>query len=120
MTARRCQVEGHALLAGTNLFYVRIGHGQDFTRYRLRFCRGHSGAVQEDLAEFEVNPENGTLSGGDDAMAKCFACGKPVDETGWYLFVTCYPTKNERKDYWSRLHVDCRIGGWLESGDYAE
>ena len=120
MTARRCQVSGHALLTGTNLYYVRIGHGEDFERYRLRFCRVHSRLVQEDLTEFEVNPEDGTLSGGDDSMAKCFSCGEPVDESGAYLFLTCYPSKNERKDYWSRLHVDCSIGGLLEKGDYAE
>lgn len=120
MTARRCQVDGHALLAGTNLFYVRFGHGQDFERYRLRFCRLHARAVYEDLAEFEVNPEDGTLSGGDPSMTKCLSCGKPVDETGWYAFLTSYPTKDERKDHWSRLHVDCRVPALLEKGVYAE
>lgn len=120
MTQRRCQVEGHALLTGTNLFYIRIGHGDDFNRYRLRFCRRHAAAVYEDLSQFEVSPEDGTLSGGDDAMAQCLSCSKPVDEGAWYAFVTSYPSKNERKDHWSRLHVDCSIGPLLEKGEYAE
>ncbi|HEX6827174.1 MAG TPA: hypothetical protein VF077_12725 [Nitrospiraceae bacterium] len=120
MTVRRCQVEGHALLTGTNLFYVRVGHGDDFDRYRLRFCRMHARVVYEDLSEFEVSPEDGTLSGGDDAMTNCLADGKPVDESGLYVFVTSYPTKNERKDHWSRLHMDCRLPQLLVKGEYAE
>jgi hypothetical protein len=120
MAARRCQWEGHALLSGSNLFYIRIGQGEIFDRYRLRFCRAHARAVYEDLAQFKVNPDDGTLSGGDTFMAQCLSCGKPVDETGSYVFITSYPTKNEREDHWSRLHVDCRIDGMLDRGEYAE
>jgi hypothetical protein len=36
------------------------------------------------------------------------------------VFITSYPTKNERKDHWSRIHVDCRLDGLLVKGSYAE
>jgi hypothetical protein len=120
MAARRCQWEGHALLSSSHLFYIRIGQGELFERYRLRFCGAHARSVYEDLTQFEVNAEDGTLSGGDLVSSQCLSCGKPVDETGSYVFITSYPTKNERKDHWSRIHVDCRLDGLLVKGSYAE
>jgi hypothetical protein len=95
------------------LFYAGYGAGNDFDRYRLRFCAAHYRTIQEDLSEFEVSPEDGAVSGGDTAMTNCLACGEPVDQTGRNLFATCYPTKDERKDYWARIHVDCRLPVWL-------
>ena len=95
------------------LLYAGYGSGQSMSRYRLRLCLAHVGRVQQELSEFKVNPENGTLSGGDTAMSNCLACGKPLDETGWKLFLTCYPPNNEREDYWAGIHVDCRLPEWL-------
>jgi len=91
------------------LCYVGCGRGTEMTRWRLRFCLGHIRAVQEYLAEFEVDPENGTLRGGDAVVSKCLSCRQPVDQTGRQLFVTCYPPEDERKDYWSHIHVDCSL-----------
>ena len=91
------------------LSYVGVGSGTEMSRWRLRFCAAHIRAVQEYLSEFEVNPENGTVSGGNAAMANCLSCGQPIDQTGRQLFVTCYPPEEERKDYWARIHVDCTV-----------
>ena len=91
------------------LTYVGIGRGTEFSRWRLRFCQAHVGAVQEYLAEFKVNPENGTVAGGDAAVSKCVSCLEPVDPTGRQLFVTCYPPEDEREDYWSHIHIDCTV-----------
>ena len=120
MTARRCQVNGHPLFTASSLFYVGLQHGSDVSRYRLRFCRIHAASIHEDLAQFEVDADDGTLRGGDLVSSQCFSCGQPVDELGWYVFMTGYPTKDQRKDYWSRLHVECSIGDLLGKGEYAE
>lgn len=88
-------------------------------RGRLRLCPKHAGVVQQYLSEFEVDPEDGTISGGDSAEANCLSCGKPVGEVDWQMFATGYVAKNERKDYWAHIHVDCRLPGavgwdWVE------
>ena len=91
------------------LTYVAIGSGTEMTRWRLRFCAAHVGAVQQHLAEFEVDPSNGTIAGGDASMSHCLSCGQPIDETRRQLFVTSYPPDQERKDYWAQMHVDCTV-----------
>lgn len=120
MAFRKCQVDGHDLMTRSNLIYVGVVGPDDEWRYRLRFCVTHARAVYEDLAEFEVDPESGALSGGDDALTKCLSCGQPVHERRWKLFLTSYPTKNERKDHWASLHTDCSIPSLLSKGPYAE
>jgi hypothetical protein len=91
------------------LSYVGVGVQGDMNRYRLRFCAAHIGAVQEHLSQFKVDPENGTISGGDAAAANCLSCGQPVDQTRRQLFVTCYPPDDEREDYWAQIHIDCTV-----------
>lgn len=120
MAPRQCQAEGHVNLGRSILTYVRLSLGEVQNRYRLRFCPRHNAAVQEDLSQFKVDPDSGALSGGDALMTQCFSCRQPIGESDWYLYVTSYPTKNEREDYWSRLHVNCSIGPLLERGSYAE
>ena len=120
MPPRICSVGGHFNPLKSYLLYISWGHGSDFQRYKLRFCGTHLSSVEQDLSEFEVSSENGTLSGGDAAIANCLSCGKPLDEVRWYLFATCYPTQNERKDYWASLHVDCRLPTLLQKNIYAE
>jgi len=88
------------------LVYVGVGSGTEFTRWRLRFCEAHLSLIQEHLAQFKVNPEDGTVSGGDPMRSDCLSCSQPVDQTGRNVFLTCYPPKNEREDYWARIHVD--------------
>lgn len=79
--------------------------------YRLRLCPSHIGALQHDLAKYESVVTN-DAAGAVDPPTECFACRKPVDETGWYFAATAYPAKDERKDYWARLHVDCTMPEW--------
>jgi hypothetical protein len=91
------------------LAYVGVGSGNEISRWRLRFCATHIGAVQEHLAEFKVNPEDGTLSGVNSNMAYCLSCREPGVKGGRQVFVTCYPPNQEREDYWAGIHVDCTV-----------
>jgi hypothetical protein len=83
--------------------------------FRLRLCPQHLAGFQHDLAENEVVWADSTGSV-VDTPTNCFACGKPVLQTDWHFSVTAYPAKDERKDYWSRLHTDCRLPAWGQNG----
>jgi len=104
-----CDYGSHYNPRKNHLVYVGVGAGTEMSRHRLRFCQAHVSAVQEYLAQFKVDPANGTVAGGDVMLANCLSCSQPVDQTGRQLFVTCYPPNDEREDYWSRIHVDCSL-----------
>jgi len=109
-----CSFEQHYYPGKACTVYVGVGTGNQFDRWRLRFCGIHVRDIQEYLSEHKVTPEDGTISGGDVAMANCLSCGQPVDQTGRQLFLTCYPPNDEREDYWARIHVDCSVPTLLE------
>lgn len=104
-----CDLGPHYNPRRNYLTYVGVGLATDMSRWRLRFCSAHVRAVQEHLSQFKVNPENGTVSGGDLVLAQCLTCGQPIHEFGRQLFVTCYPPDNEREDYWARVHLECTV-----------
>lgn len=99
-----CDFDGHFWPKKKHLFYVAVGNGADFSRYRRRFCAHHVETIQEDLAEHEILPIEATVSSMDGRMANCLSCGEPVTERGRQVFITGYPTQDERKDYWGKLH----------------
>jgi hypothetical protein len=76
------------------------------TRSSGRFCLAHWNEIERRLHQFELDPTSGALS--DPSVEWfCISCAKPVDESGRQLFVTSYPTKDDRKDYWARIHAGC-------------
>jgi hypothetical protein len=85
-----------------------VGHfvGPTAQRYSGRYCPGHWDEIQSGLAQFEVDPERLTLSD-STSQGLCLTCLEPVDEFGGQVFITSYPAKNQRKDYWARVHVAC-------------
>ena len=109
MAFNPCSAGNHWHPRKNYLVYIAHGRGEAMVRYRLRFCLTHIALVQEQLSEFEVDPDNGAVSGGDAAMSNCFSCGQPLDETRWQLFATCYPPNDERKDYWAGIHSSCTL-----------
>jgi hypothetical protein len=83
--------------------------------FRIRLCPLHLLTFQNDLAKYEVASLDDTSSV-IDTPTDCFTCGKPAGQTDWHFSVTAYPAKNERKDYWARLHTDCSLPGWAQNG----
>jgi hypothetical protein len=83
--------------------------------FRLRLCPRHLAAFQHDLTKYEVVYSD-TAAGIVDTPSDCFSCGEPVLQTDWHFSVTAYPAKDERKDYWARLHTDCRLPAWGQNG----
>jgi len=116
MAYNPCVVGPHYNPRKNYLTYVSWGQSEDMKRYRLRFCAAHVALVQEQLSEFKVDPENGTVSGGNSAMSHCLACGKPIDKAAWQVFITVYPPNNEREDYWTHIHVKCSLPELLLDG----
>jgi hypothetical protein len=53
-------------------------------------------------------------------VADCLTCSQPLTEVGWQLFITAYPTQDERKDYWARIHTDCRLPDLLMIDDWSQ
>lgn len=96
--------------------YVAIGSGFDLERYYLRLCTVHARELQSRLDKFKLDPDGYTVSNNRRAPA-CPTCGNVVDEIGRQLFVTHYPTKHDREDYWSQLHEDCPVPDILRKPD---
>ena len=101
-----CNFDGHVWPRKKCLFYVSWGQGGDYTRYRLRFCPAHAADIDQDLSEFEISALVGAAGGSHMRLANCFACRQPLSEIGRQVFITGYPTQDERKDYWGGLHDD--------------
>jgi len=100
---------GHANHKGKNChWYTAYGSGIELSRIKLRLCEVHSLDLQEYLTELELMPiDPASGFAGDDP--RCITCRKPVDKGGWQVFITGYPAKQEREDYWSQLHPTCPI-----------
>lgn len=108
-----CDYDGHFWPKKKHLFYIAVGSGGDFSRYRRRFCSHHCAVVEEDLAEHKLPPLDAALSAANGSMANCFACGEPVKEGGVQVFITGYPTQDQREDYWGKLHDGHRLPEYL-------
>jgi len=88
-----------------NVYCGDINQGVS-TRSSGRFCCAHWNEIERRLHQFEVDPDSGALSlPQNDGL--CLACGEPVTEGSRQLFITSYPTKDDRKDYWARIHELC-------------
>lgn len=103
-----CSVGPHAHRSPNHLCYVAVGSGADFRRHRVRLCPSHWARVDDYLAKFEAPTVDDTGSW-PGVGSDCIACGEPTFEPRWQVFITAYPAKDERKDYWSYLHVDCQL-----------
>lgn len=93
--------------------YVGVLGDETGDRTSFRLCLDHWNSIEHDLTEFELDPVDLTGSPSGHS-AKCVTCLEPVDERGRQVFVTAYPAKNERKDYWGKLHNLCRLPFQLE------
>lgn len=109
-----CDWDGHFWPKKKHLFYIAVGNGAEFSRYRRRFCSLHSAAVEEDLAEHELVVTEPTAGSPNGNMANCFSCAEPVREGGRQVFITGYPSNDERKDYWGKLHDSHRLPPYLQ------
>lgn len=110
-----CSIGPHAHGGSNSNYYVALGAHGVFTRWRTRLCRIHSAAIEQHLAEFEILPED-TTAGFYGPKSQCFTCHEPISEGGQELFVTGYPSQNERKDYWARVHLTCGLPDALSDG----
>lgn len=111
-----CSVGPHRNLGRAYTAYFHMYGGGVNEDSRIRLCAEHVALVQNDLAQFEVDPESGTMRTlGMDTH--CLTCGKPVGKGDWQVSVTCYEPNNECKDYGASLHTDCRLPVWATGGD---
>lgn len=104
---------GHHVNRGRNVsVYLGELHEHGSTRTKWRLCLTHWHEVEAGLAQFEVDPESITLSG-PELDSLCLVCLKPADEITRQLFFTSYPSQDERKDYWARVHDHCSLSTWI-------
>lgn len=107
-----CDVGEHrAPGAQIGLYPARLDAGGE-ARRKLRLCQRHWSEIEPCLAQYEVL-EDGRVAGDLDALTVCPTCLKPLDEALAQIFVTSYPTKNDRKDYWFQVHQDCSVPSWF-------
>ena len=94
-----------------NVYTGVLGDGPDL-RKTARLCQGHWGEVEPHLSEHEIVPDD--LAGGGNLTVKpCPACKQPLHQLQVRAFVTAYPAKDDRKDYWLNLHQNCDKPSWL-------
>lgn len=108
-----CDFESHPFFKKKHLVYVMVGRGAEGFRWRLRFCPDHLAVLQEDLAQFEVGAHVRAIRASHSAAIECVAGDGPVREGGWQFFLTCYPSQDERVDYWTGVHDQCRLPVYL-------
>lgn len=103
-----CDFGPHRNIGRNTTLYAGLGSGGFMERHSWRLCARHWNEIHVGLTQFEVDPESGALSSGAEARL-CLACLEPVNELGRQLFVTSYPAKDQRKDYWAHIHDDCSL-----------
>lgn len=116
MALRPCDDGAHRHPLRNSYYYLALVGPADESRRRLRLCPSHSLQIQNDLSEYEVDPVNGALRIPDNE-ARCFSCHQPALQGCWNVFVTGYPAKDEREDYWTRVHIDCSLPRWVSLGE---
>lgn len=99
--------------------YFGIARQGEMERRSGRACVLHWGEIERDLAQFEVDSDSGTLSD-PTSEGLCFTCFKPVDKSRCQVFVTAYPAKDERKDYWAAIHSTCDLNARLRQSTRSE
>lgn len=103
-----CHIGPHTHRARNVNLYMGIARASQMERRSGRVCPPHWREIEGSLAQFEIHPDSGTLSDpGSEGL--CFSCLQPVGESGYQVFVTAYPSKDERKDYWASVHTECDI-----------
>lgn len=111
-----CTATKHANPRRNAGFYCHLWSAEVQHDFRLRLCPAHLVAAQNDLAQYELVNTNDAASV-IDTPTNCFSCGQPVTELDWHLSITAYPAKNERKDYWARIHVSHSLPEWMQNGE---
>lgn len=110
-----CSLGPHRNVGRNYTLYFHLYGGGLNEDSRIRLCGEHIALAQDDLAQFEIDPDSGAMRNlGSDA--NCLTCGKPVDERGWQVSVTSYEPNNQCKDYGASLHTDCRLPVWATCG----
>jgi len=112
MAGQPCKVGMH-IHRGRNVnVYVNLYWHGVTQRALGRFCGPHWAEIERGLAEFEVDPDGSTVSD-SQLEGLCFACLEPRDKPFGQAFITSYPAKNERKDYWASVHEGCYLPPYL-------
>lgn len=103
-----CAFGLHRYVGPQRSAYFSLAHDQDANSWKLRLCPQHVASIQDDLSHFEFDPVDEAASAAGPSV-NCVTCLQPVDESGWQFFATSYPSNNQRKDYWGKLHVNCSL-----------
>jgi hypothetical protein len=114
MAVLPCQVGFHQHRLRNVNVYASWYVGSMTQRHSARFCPGHWSEIESGLSQFEVDTDSGALSD-PTCEGLCLTCLKPVTEGSGQVFLTSYPTKDQRKDYWARIHTGCNLPGLLGS-----
>ena len=108
-----CNWDGHFWPKKKCLFYLAIGGGAEFKRYRLRFCPDHGALVDEHLSQYELTVVQYAARASNGHMTHCFSGGEPLAEIVRQVFITGYPTQDQRKDYWFQVCGDHGLPEYL-------
>lgn len=112
-----CDIGPHRNLGRNVSLYASVGTGIHMDRWSWRLCLRHWDEIEVGLAQYKVDPDSGAVSTATDERL-CLACGQPVDEGGRQVFVTCYPAQNNREDYWSRIHDEHSLPGFMPKPEW--
>lgn len=105
-----CDVDGQRFRGKSFYFYPTIAYGQYTDRKRLRVCTAHAENVIRNLAEASAFDETlGVFVATDPEL--CLICGDAPAMGDRFVYITTYPTQDERTDYWGNACLSCGADG---------
>ena len=108
-----CDATGHRYPGPQRTMYPAVSSGSLSHRRKLRLCKQHFEAFEEQLAIHALDQDADFT---DPASSQCYLCGQPVGGTSSALYVTAYGKSSDRQDWWAPLHDNCMAGAmadWL-------
>ena len=103
-----CSTCGKRFAGRAHYVYPALVSGNDSIRNKHRLCPPCYGLLTEYLDPYQVI---GTEVEEDLAklLGLCPSCDQSLDEGASRVFVTTYPAKDDRHDYWLAIHTQCDL-----------
>ena len=98
-----CEYQPHGYPGACAYFYPAVMSGSMTIRERFRVCPQHAAALWSGIERASVWDELSQCWNYLDTET-CAVCSKPVNGDAAAFFLTAYPVKDQRRDFYARVH----------------
>lgn len=117
MALHPCSFGHHRFRGRAATVYPAISDGATMTRWKFWACPEHATIVDEALTPYEV-VDGVTLRDAASNADHCLTCGAFTDDDQRrFIYVTAYFQGQDRRDFWSALHLGCSRPGFLPDNE---